>query len=319
MFWFARLWHDAGVRIHPPSIHIPPNLPHLEGTPIQYAPPQPSFPKHTSMSIFNLPKELRLQIWSLSYLSHPPRLVTLRTLPHNEHHPESTPCPRYSPTPAPTVVNICREARAEAEYEARRRGQLISLPSPLGNASEASQASLAACAAPEFYFRLDTDMLFIDLESGAKHFDDSPDSGLLAHFLSASNCDASQLRNIAITQVVRVAFIDGALSNCLRDFPCIEYLVLVLGPGDMRTVQEKERFVLAARRIVVQYRLDMRIRAKARGEVYVHDEQGLDLDFAVRKGRGLDVLDKSVWEDWGDLQKGWWREDVPQRYIEFYF
>ncbi|KAF3040007.1 hypothetical protein E8E11_001004 [Didymella keratinophila] len=265
------------------------------------------------MSIFNLPKELRLQIWSLSYLSHPPRLVTLRTLPHNEHHAESTFCPRYSPTPVPTVIHICREARAEAEYEARRRGHLISLPSPL------SPALHAACAEPEFYFRLDTDILFIDLESGGKHFDDSPECGLLAHFLFASNCNASRLKKIAITQVVRVAFIDGALSNCLRDFPCIEYLVLVLGSGDMRTVHEKERFVLAARRIVVQYRLDMRIKAKARGEVYVHDEKGLDLDFAVRKGQGLDVLDKSVWEDWGGLQKGWWREDVPQRYIDFYF
>ena len=265
------------------------------------------------MSIFSLPKELRLQIWSLSYLSHPPRLVTLRTLPHNENHPESVPCPRYSPTPAPTVVNICREARDEAVYEARRRCELISLPSPL------KAASHGACAAPEFYFRLDTDILFIDLDHGSKHFDDSPDCGLLAHFLDAEGCDASQLKRIAITQVVRVAFIDGALSNCLRDFPCIEYLILVLGPGDMRTVQEKERFVLAARRIVVQYRLDMRIRAKARGEVYVHDEKGLDLDFAVRKGKGLDVLNKRVWEDWGDLPKGWWREDVPQRYIDFYF
>ncbi|KAF3037801.1 hypothetical protein E8E12_005560 [Didymella heteroderae] len=264
------------------------------------------------MSIFNLPKELRLQMWSLSYLTHPPRLVTLRTSPHSEHHPESTFCPRYSPTPAPTVVNICREARAEAEYEARRRGHLISLPSSLG------PASLDGVPA-EFYFRLDTDVLFIDLETGGKHFDDSPDCGLLAHFLNAEGCDASQLRKIAITQVVRVAFIDGALSNCLRDFPAIEYLVMVLDPRDMRTVQEKERFVLAARRIVTQYRLDMRIRAKAKGEVYVHDEKRLDLDFAVRNGRGLDLLDKSVWEDWGDLDKGWWREDVPQRYIDFYF
>lgn len=266
------------------------------------------------MSIFDLPKELRLQIWSFSYLSQPPRLVTLRTSPHNEHHAESTFCPRYSPTPAPTVVNICREARAEAEYEARRRGHLVSLPSPLGPASHASP-----CAAPEFYFRLDTDILFIDLETGGKHFDDSPDCGLLAHFLDAEGCDASQLKKIAITQVVRVAFIDGALSNCLRDFPAVEYLVMVLDPRDMRTVQEKERFVLAVRRIVVQYRLDMRIRAKARGDVYVHDEKGLDLDFAVRNGTELDVLDKSIWEDWGDLAKGWWKEDVPQRYIDFYF
>ncbi|KAJ4381730.1 hypothetical protein N0V86_003095 [Didymella sp. IMI 355093] len=260
------------------------------------------------MSIFDLPKELRLQIWSLSYFNHPPRLVTLRTSPHDEHHTESIFCPRYSPTPAPDVVNICRESRAEAEYEARRHRHLISLPSPLVSTSQ------------EFYFRLDTDILFIDLEAGGnKHFDDSPDAGLLAHFLEAKGCDASQLKKIAITQIVRVAFVDGALTNCLRDFPNIEYLVMVLESIDVRSAQEKERVVLAARRIVTQYRLDMRIRAKARGEVYVHDEQRLNLDFAVRHGAYLEMLEKSVWEGWGDLKKGWWKEDVPQRYIDFYF
>ncbi|KAF1930138.1 uncharacterized protein M421DRAFT_3890 [Didymella exigua CBS 183.55] len=259
------------------------------------------------MSIFSLPKELRLQIWSLAYFASPPRLVTLRTSPHNEQHTESTFCPRYSPTPAPTVFNICRESRAEAEYEARRHRHLISLPSPLASEPQG------------FYFRLDTDVLFIDLEAGNKHFDDSPDAGLLAHFLEAGGCDADALRKIAITQIVRVAFVDGALSNCLRDFPNIAYLVMVLDLRDMRSVQEKERFVLAARRIVTQYRLDMRIRAKARGEVYVHDEKRLDLDFALRKDGELEVLNKSVWEGWGELERGWWKEDVPQRYIDFNF
>lgn len=229
-------------------------------------------------------------------------------MPHDEHHTESIFCPRYSPTPVPAVVNICRESRAEAEYEARRQNHLISLPSPL------------APKLYEFYFRLDTDVLFIDLETGEnKHFDDSPDAGLLAHVLEARGCDASQLKKIAITQIVRVAFVDGALSNCLRDFPNIEYLLMVLHPMDVRTAQEKERFALAARRIVTQYRLDMRIRAKASGGPYVHDEMGLDLDFALRKGRELEVLEKSVWEGWGGLERGWWRKDVPQRYIDFYF
>jgi hypothetical protein len=260
------------------------------------------------MSIFSLPREIRLQIWSLAYSSESPRLVTLHTKAHDEHHAEDMFCPRYSPTPAPTVVNICQDSRAEAEYQARRANHLIHLSSPLDPNPQ------------EFYFRLDTDILFIDLEHGInKHFDDSPDCGLLAHFLGAVGCDATKLKSIAITQVVRVAFVDGALSNCLRDFPNIEHLIMVIDPKDMRTSQEKERFVLAARRIVTQYRLDMRIRAKARGEVYVHGERSFDLDLATRNGRGLEVLDKSVWEGWGELEREWWKEDVPQRYIDFYF
>ena len=260
------------------------------------------------MSIFNLPKEIRLQIWSLAYFDEPPRLVSLRTKAHNEHHGEDAFCPRYSPTPAPTVANICQESRCEAEHQARRANHLIHLPSPSDPSPQ------------EFYFRLDTDTLFIDLEHGInKHYDDSPDCGLLAHFLEAVGCDATILRSIAITQVIRVAFIDGALSNCLRDFPHIEHLIMVVDPKDMRTSQEKERFVLAARRIVTQYRLDMRIRVKARGEVYVHAERNLDLDFAIRKGKELEILEKNVWEGWGELESGWWMEDVPQRYIDFYF
>lgn len=260
------------------------------------------------MSIFNLPKEIRLQVWGLIYFNEPPRLVTLRTKPHDEHHAEDTFCPRYSPTTAPTVVNLCQEARAEARYQAQRAGHLIHLPSTLD-----SQCS-------EFYFRTSVDILFIDLEhSPNKHFDDSPDCGLLAHFHEAIGCDATLLKNIAITQIVRVAFVDGALSNCLRDFPNIEHLIMVVGERDMYSIQERERFVLAARRIVTQYRLDMRIRAKARGEVYVHEERTLDLDFAMRVDGRLELLEKEMWSEWGDLERGWWREDVPQRYIDFYF
>lgn len=260
------------------------------------------------MSIYNLPKEIRLSIWALAYFNEPPRLVTLRTKPHDDHHAEDVFCPRYSSTAAPTVVNICRESRFEAEYQARRAKHLIYLPSPLDPMPA------------EFYFRLDTDVLFIDLEYGInKHFDDSPDCGLLAHFLEANGCDATNLKNIAITQIVRVAFLDGALSNCLRDFPNIGHLIMVIDSKDMRTTQEKETSVLAARRIVTQYRLDMRIRAKARGEMYVHGERSLDLDFALWNSDSLEILGKSVWEDWGELVSGWWREDVPQRYIDFYF
>lgn len=274
------------------------------------APRSPAFvPQTPLMSIFSLlPKEIRLHIYSFAYFSEPPRLVTLRTKTHDDQHAEDVFCPRHSPSAAPVVTNICHEARAEAERLARRARDLICLPSPLDAKPE------------EFYFRLDTDILYLDLEHGNdKHFDDSPDAGLLAHFLEAEGCDATLLKKIAITQIVRVAFVDGALSNCLRDFPNIEHLIMVVDPKDMRTPQEKERFVFAARRIITQYRLDMRIRAKARGEVYVHGERSLDLDFAVKSGRSLEMMSKSVWTDWAELEKDWWTEDVPQRYIDFYF
>ncbi|KAF3006557.1 hypothetical protein E8E13_006250 [Curvularia kusanoi] len=260
------------------------------------------------MSISNLPKEIRLRIWELAYLNEPPRLVTLQTKWHDDQHGEDVFCPRHSPSPAPAVTNICQEARAEARFRARRAKDLICLPSPLDPNPE------------RFYFRLDVDILYLDLEHGSdKHFDDSPDAGLLAHFLDADGCDATLLKKVAITQIVRVAFVDGALSNCLRDFPNIELIVMVVDPKDMRTPQEKERFVFAARRIITQYRLDMRISAKARGEVYVHGERHLNLDFAIKKGKTLEVLDKSVWQNWAELEKDWWMHDVPQRYIDFYF
>lgn len=260
------------------------------------------------MSMLNLPKEIRLQIWAYVYFDEPARTVLLRTKAHDDQHAEDVFCPRYSPTPPPAVVNICREAREEAAYHARRNGALIHFPTPLDPKPA------------EFYFRLDTDILFIDLDSGNnKHFDDSPHVGLLAHFLKAGGCDATSLKKVVITQVVRAAFFDGALTNSLRDFPNIEYLVMVVGPKDTGTAQEKERFALAARRIVTQYRLDMRIKAKVRGKVYVHGERRIDVDFATREGTTLDILDKSVWEGWGGLEKNWWTKDVPQRYIDFYF
>lgn len=265
-------------------------------------------PKTPPMLIFDLPKEIRLQVWSLVYFDEQPRLVTLRTKPHDDQHAEEDHCPRHSPSPAPIVTAICREARTEARFQAQKDNALVRLPSPLDPDPE------------EFYFRLDKDILYINLgHENDKHLDDSPDEGLLAHFLLAEGCNAALLKKIAITQIVHVAFVDGALSNCLRDFPNIEHLIMAFDPPDLSTDMMKTRFVLAARRIVTQYRLDMRMRAKANGEVYVHDDRRLDLDFAIKKGNGLEVLSKSVWAGWAELEELWWTHDVPQRYIDFYF
>lgn len=68
-------------------------------------------------TFFSLPKEVRLQIWALAYHASPPRVVALSTDPH------SLP----SPSPASPIYNVCREARSEARFQARKAGHLISL------------------------------------------------------------------------------------------------------------------------------------------------------------------------------------------------
>jgi hypothetical protein len=105
------------------------------------------------MSISVLPKELRLMVWALAYFNEPPRLVALETKPHDEDHDEYHFCPRYSPSPAPTVVNICQESRAEARYQAIKAGHIVELPTGVpGHNSD------------KFYFRIDTDILLLQLE-----------------------------------------------------------------------------------------------------------------------------------------------------------
>lgn len=75
--------------------------------------------------IGKLPTEIRLLIWRMCYEDQPPRLVELRTNEHPNCDDHEAWCPRHSPSPAPTVVNICREARDEARKMAREAGHLL--------------------------------------------------------------------------------------------------------------------------------------------------------------------------------------------------
>lgn len=245
------------------------------------------------MSLFALPREIRLQIWTLVYFDEPSRFVALETRPHIEDHDEDLFCPRYCPSPAPVVVNICQESRAEACYQAKRAGHIIRLPFGIGTASH-----------DEFYFRIHTDILYLHLEGpNVKHYDDSPEVGLLAHFGEAAGCTPTSLRNVAITKVILNGFRDGSLSNVLRDFPDISRMIMMV-PEDVWVDEEaqKEMFVRAAARIVRMYKLDLMTRARNTGETF--RPRPFDVDFA-RRNRGIEIIPKEVWRDWSDGGDEW--------------
>jgi len=245
------------------------------------------------MSLSLLPKEIRLQIWALAYFNEPPRLVALETMPHDEDHDEEYFCPRYSPSPAPLMVNVCHESRAEARYQALRANHIIELPSPVTE---------IGCG--EFYFRIDTDILLLRLEGPrAKHYDDSPDVGLLSHFSIATGCDTKMLQNVAITKVILNGFRDGSLSNVLRDFPRISRMVMMLTEDIWKDDMEKELFVRAAARIVRMYKLDLMTHARNIGETF--KAHPFDVDFARLLHGQLHIVPKEVWRSWSDGGDEW--------------
>jgi hypothetical protein len=246
------------------------------------------------MSLFCLPKELRLQIWSLVYFSQPPRLVTLRTKSHDEAHNEDIFCPRYSPTPAPVAAYICHESRAEASYQARKARQIIRLHQ--GSCDVASKEPPGFME--EFYFRFETDILYLPLEdTGVKHFDDSPEVGLLRHFRVSVDGDAALLRNVAVTQVINSGIRDGSLSNTLREFPRLSRIIMVVPDNVERSQLRKSLFVEAACRIMALYKFD------------TSPDTWLELDYATKPGTHtmdfamvaegkLEIIPQALWKDW---------------------
>jgi hypothetical protein len=246
------------------------------------------------MSLSSLPKEIRLQIWLLVYFAQSPRLVALRTKSHDEAHDETTFCPRYSPTPAPTAVNICHESRGEAYYQARKAGHVIRLhQGRLFNVASDTPGRFTE----EFYFRFEIDILYLPLEdSRVKHFDDSPENGLLRHFRFSVDCDATLLRNIAVTQVIKSGYRDGSLSNTLQEFPHLARIVMIV-PDDIEQNQaQKSVFVHAAHRIMTMYNFDMRKQSCDNAKI-----ASVDVDFAKIVKDKLKVVPKEIWRDWSDL------------------
>ncbi|KAH7383316.1 hypothetical protein BKA66DRAFT_93762 [Pyrenochaeta sp. MPI-SDFR-AT-0127] len=259
------------------------------------------------MSIFDLPKEIRLHIWTHVYFSQAPRLVTLATSPHDENHTEDTFCPRYSPTPAPTAVNICHESRAEAHYQAIKAGHIVKLP--YEHESTCSQ---------EFYFRFDTDILYLQLAGARiKHFDDSPEIGLLAHFRHATGCAPASLQKIAITKVLLYGQFDGSVSNVLREFPSISHMIMMVPESIRDNSPEKTAFVHAARRIVMMYRFDLEHRAGNIGEQF--NPYPFLVDFATLGSENeLRIVPRKIWREWSVEGDGWATLDGPVPFVHMW-
>jgi hypothetical protein len=253
--------------------------------------PAPNPPPDMSISL--LPKEIRLQIWALAYYNEPPRLVALETKPHDENHDEMHFCPRYSPSPAPTVVNICHESREEARYQAMKANHIVELPSDIPGTGRG-----------EFHFRIDTDILLLQLEGKrVKHYDDSPEIGLLAHFRRATGCNPQELQKVAVTKIILNGFRDGSLSNVLRDFPKISHMVMMLTEDIWEDDLEKELFVRAAARIVRMYKIDLMNQATSQGKTF--KPHPFNVDFAKLRHGQLDIVSKEVWSERSDGRDEW--------------
>lgn len=257
------------------------------------------------MSFCLLPKEIRFRIYLNMYLDEPVRLVSLRTKPHDENHDENYFCPRYSPSPAPLVTNICSEAREEVKHQAKLRGQLIQLP--IGDPSIENPH-----LSKPFFLRFDKDILYLQLDDAhTSHHDDFPDNGMLPHFRQAVGCDPSALREIAITKVVWSGYRDGSFSNSLRDFPNIQRMIMTVPIEARADPAKKIMFVRAARRIVTLYKFDIRMQKG--------DHAGplaVDVDFAtINQGR-LETMSKGKWKDWSDMGIDWVERDSPSSFYE---
>ncbi|OAL52346.1 hypothetical protein IQ07DRAFT_368806 [Pyrenochaeta sp. DS3sAY3a] len=245
------------------------------------------------MSMSKLPKEIRLQIWTLAYFSQAPRLVAIETHQHDEFHSKDTFCPRYSPTPAPTVFNICQESRAEAHFQALKAGHVVRLP---------------YAASPDFfsdfYFRWDVDILFLST-TGPRvgHLDDSFEVGLLAHFreASAGTPTATALRNVSITDPDWTSYRYGGLS----DFPNIARVIMMVDRGCLDgDVLQRTRAVGAAKRTVLMYRYALTMEAKKRGVEY--KAPPFVLDFAILGTAGeLQIIPREEWREWGNTGDEW--------------
>jgi hypothetical protein len=93
--------------------------------------------------------DVRLIIWRELYYLQSPRIVEVRTQEHSDCSNHESWCPRYSPSPSPTVVNVCHEAREEAQNVAQKAGHLLFTTGP---------------DSPAIYFNPEIDTLYVPNE-----------------------------------------------------------------------------------------------------------------------------------------------------------
>ncbi|KAH3919057.1 hypothetical protein HBH56_028240 [Parastagonospora nodorum] len=264
------------------------------------------------MSFLSFPKELRLCVWQLVYFSQEPRLIELRTAPHRNAHDERTFCPRYSPSPELIVFSVCRESRTEAHFQARKAGHIVRLREGLVSGGQDE----TTCFSHEFYFRFETDILYVPLAGRhVNHYDDSLMNGLLPHFRRAEECDASSLQHIAITKVIESGFQSGGITNSLRAFPNLVCIYLMVPDEVLEQQGQRTLFVRAAQRIMMLHRRDKQI---ALGKFVP-----VDAEFARLNHGKLEIVSKDTWKSWSELGNDWvrqknWSVEMKEAYPEQY-
>lgn len=155
--------------------------------------------------------EIRLMIWRLAYTMQGPRLVEIQTLQHDHYKYPHIWCPRYSPSPPPTIVNVCKEAREEARKEARKAGHLLFATSP---------------DASEIYFNPEIDILYIRNEK-EYWIRDWGSEGVLTQYKKDQQPEL--LRHLAIElDPINRATTRNALGNDLKFFRALEDITFVV-------------------------------------------------------------------------------------------
>jgi hypothetical protein len=136
---------------------------------------------HKVVGWSSLSLEIRLAIWGLVYFTTPARIVEVQTAEHDHYsQPHDIWCPRYSPSPVPPVVNVCREARDEARRLARLSGHLL----------------FPETSSPDIYFNPAIDTLYIPNDKNY-WIRDWGQEGLMTQITMRSGSD--KIRSLAIS------------------------------------------------------------------------------------------------------------------------
>lgn len=250
-------------------------------------------------SFTQLPKEIRLQIWTLAYFSQSPRLVTFRTKPHDENHNTDTFCPRFSPSHAPTVMNICHEARAEAIHKAKQAAHIVQLPvgSIDGPDPEVTEP---------FYFRFETDILYLPFDDPRPgHHDEEVRNGLPEHFKRVLGTNArALLRTVAITESGWSTSRNKTLFRSLCGFPSLSRIIIIISTGTRDAPVKRSAFVFMARNFVALYKM----RSDQDTLEQVVQKERVDFEFATVDKGVMDIIPMSEWRDWSPIAERWVRE-----------
>lgn len=165
---------------------------------------------HPRAGVPKLHREIRLMIWTQLYQDQDARLVEIRSIKDCDNH--DGPCPRYSPTPPPAVVNICHEARSDALQIARQAGHLLFFD---------TQPDLSP-----IYFNPAIDTLYVRNEKSVWIRDFRP-VGILTQLYQV-HWHSGQLRSLAIElEPVNRATSGHMMEKDLRRFRDLKELVFV--------------------------------------------------------------------------------------------